>query len=157
MLSRWVFILSKLKIQNVQDYTPLAYLITATGVFSDNLFLENKNFIDEIKANSLVNYNTILEKLTGLNVFHISKSIGQKWEINDRSIKILDLLANKKQGNDEENRISKFLYLLFFFVVSKPEYINSGLNDFIELDTDFIGDIIEEFNSYMEEYDSTNS
>ncbi|MCV6606919.1 MAG: HDOD domain-containing protein [Campylobacterales bacterium] len=158
MLSRWVFILETLETKNDKNYTPLASLLTATSIFCDKLFEEQKGVVDEIKEYSCVNYNSILSKLAGVNVFHIGMTIGKKWEMESESIEILDILANKKKtDNTEQEKLAKLLYLLFFYVVSRPELINAGLNGFIELDTEFVGDVIVEFNQYMEEYDSSNS
>ena len=39
---------------------------------------------------------------------------------------------------------------LFFYTLSKPVYIEAGVNDFIDFQVEFVEDIYEEFNQVME-------
>lgn len=159
MIARWAYILDKKNIANREKYTSLSALFSATVIFCDRLFADKKDLVEEIKIySSEANYNSILKKLTGMNLFVIAQEVAKKWELDEGSIEILSNLASDKLGENKEMvELSKLLYILFFFVVSRPESIEAGLNGFIDFNTDFVGDIVMEFNELMEEYDSTNS
>ncbi len=159
MVSRWIFILDKLKIENPKPYTTLASLICSTAIFADRLFADNRDLINELQEHSNVNYNSILEKLAGINVFQIAKQIALKWEMDEKAVNVLKVICTKELSkfSDEDIKLAQFLYLLFFYIVSKPEYLKAGLNGFIELDFNFIGDTVTEFNTIMEKYDTPGS
>lgn len=156
MLSRWVYVLEREEIENKNSYTPLASLMAATAVFCDRLFADYKEEIERLKELANVNYNTVLEKLTGMNVFDIAVEIGRKWEMDGSALEILQILSQKDKRDGKE-KIARYLYLLFFYCVSRPEFVKAKLNEFIELDTEFIQEGVSEFYELMEKYDTPAS
>jgi len=56
----------------------------------------------------------------------------------------------KPAQNTQSDTLGKWMHLLLFYTLSKPVYIEAGLNDFIEFNIAYVEEVYEEFSSIME-------
>ncbi len=151
LMFNWNKILDKLNC-NDKDVSSVAVLIPASIIVCEELFknhIDDVNLLREVKS---LDYNTILKRLTDKSLFDIATIIAKKWEMSKRTLKILLLSSGKvtTKEDDEDLIYAKYLHLLFFYQLSKPEMLEGGLNDFIEFNVEFVSDIYEDFQALME-------
>ncbi len=142
------------KILDFMDYNhiniaSIVSLIPATLIVCENIFEDNLEEIKLIKSYQDISYDEILFKLTGFKIFDIFVFICKKWEIDKESIKLIDFFLEKKADDSVLSKLAKYLHLLIFFELSKPKFIEAGLNDIIEFDPDYVADIYENFSDIV--------
>lgn len=151
LMFNWNLVLDKLECED-KDISAVAVLIPSSMIVCEELF---KDHIDDVKLLREVkdlDYNTILKRLTDKSLFDIAAIIAKKWEMSKRTLRILLLSSGKMTTKEDDKDLiyAKYLHLLFFYQLSKPEMIDGGLNDFIEFNVDFVSDIYNDFQSLME-------
>jgi len=147
---RWSTILKYLNIKDNNIYDSIILLpssiIICEALFSK--YIEDVNLLRDTKA---LDYNTILNRLCGINLFDISKSIANKWEMPNIIPEIISASSGIQNSNNTKvNQLGKWMHLLFFYELSQPLFIEAGLNDFIDFQVDYIGDIYDDFAQLME-------
>jgi hypothetical protein len=86
-----------------------------------------------------------------VSLFDICSQIADKWEMDEKISKIVQSASGVKPSDDESiNNLGKWMHLLLFYELSQPEFIKAGLNDFVDFQIDYVGDIYEEFATLME-------
>ncbi|WP_428740109.1 aldehyde dehydrogenase family protein, partial [Sulfurimonas sp.] len=71
-------------------------------------------------------------------------------EMPPKVAQIVQSSSGIKPSSDEElNKLGKWMHLLLFYELSQPMFINAELNDFIEFQVDYVGDIYDEFAQKM--------
>jgi hypothetical protein len=64
---------------------------------------------------------------------------------------IIQASSGLKPSKDEKiNSLGKWMHLLLFYELSQPMFIEAGLNDFIDFQIEYVGDIYEDFAALME-------
>jgi HD-like signal output (HDOD) protein len=125
-------------------------VIASSIIVCEELFKDNLEDFLLLKETKNISYNKILKKLTGFSLFDISIMICEKWELPKKDVLILKILENKDAKCDKQYlRFAKFLHLLLFYLFSKAEFLESGLNDFLDFDTEFVAEIYEDFMSIL--------
>nr|WP_321266451.1 HDOD domain-containing protein [uncultured Sulfurimonas sp.] len=147
---RWEQILENLNIEDKNISSSIA-LLPASIIVCEALFCEKIDDVNLLKSTKNIDYNTILTRLCGIGIFDICEQISIKWEMPEEISKIIQAASGLKPSEDEQiNTLGKWMHLLLFYELSQPMFIEAGLNDFIDFQIEYVGDIYEEFASLME-------
>ena len=148
---KWKKILQHLEIDD-KDIENSISLLPASIIVAEALFCDKIEDVTLIRSAKSLDYNTILVRLAGVDLFDICAQISHKWEMPKKITEITQAASGIKASSDESvNTLGKWMHLLLFYELSQPTYVEAGLNDFIEFQIDFVGDIYEEFASIMDE------
>jgi len=146
----WQKILKYLEIKD-KDISSAISLLPASIIVSEALFCNKKKDIDILRSVNPIDLNTILKRLTGLDLFDICEQIAKKWNMPESISQILQASSGTKPSNDLElNRLGKWMHLLLFYTLSQPQYIEAELNDFIDFQIEYVNEIYDEFSELME-------
>ena len=146
----WQKILDYLKIDDKEILSSIS-LLPASIIVSEALFCDKKKDVDILRSVNPIDLNTVLKRLSGLDLFDICEQIAKKWDMPETISQILQAASGKKPSSDLEiDRLGKWMHLLLFYTLSQPKYIEAELNDFIDFQIDYVGDIYEEFSQVME-------
>ena len=146
----WQKITTYLKITD-KDIQSAVALLPASIIVSEALFCEKLKDVQLLRSVDEIDLNTILQRLCGMDLFDICQRIAQKWEMPQKIAAIIQASSGVKPSTDETtDLLGKWMHLLLFFTLSKPNYIEAGLNDFIDFQIDYVNDIYEDFVKVME-------
>lgn len=146
----WKIILSYLKIKDKELESAIA-LLPASIIVTEALFCEKKQDVILLKSVDNIDFNTILQRLCGVTLFDICEKISLKWDMPETIAKVIHSASGKTTDNDKNiELLGKWMHLLLFYTLSKPNYIESGLNDFLEFNIEYVEDIYEEFSQLMD-------
>lgn len=146
----WEKILLHLKITTAEYCTSIV-LMPASIIVIDALFASKKADVALLRSAKALDYNTILLKLCNTTLFDLCSQIATKWEMGASVNELIRAASGKSRSkNSQINTLAKWMHLLFFYTLSKPEFVQAGLNDFLDFEVEFIGDIYDEFASLME-------
>ena len=147
---KWKKILQHLEIDDKDVENSIA-LLPASIIVAEALFCEKIEDVTLIRTAKDIDYNTILVRLTGSDLFEICEQISNKWEMPKKIAHIVQAASGVKPSADEQiNTLGKWMHLLIFFELSQPVYVEAGLNDFVEFQIDYVQDIYDDFASLME-------
>ena len=148
--TNWQKILKHLEIKDKELESAIA-LLPASIIVSEALFAEKIDDVNLLRSVNPIDLNTILKRLCDLDLFDICEQIATKWEMNPKIATIVQAASGLKPIEDEElNTLGKWMHLLLFFTLSQPSFIEAELNDFIDFQIDYVGDIYEDFATLME-------
>jgi len=146
----WQKILEYLKITDKEIESSIA-LLPASIIVSEALFNQKIEDVKLLRSVHHIDYNTILQRLCGMDLFDICERIATKWEMDERIAQVVQAASGVKPLEDEElNKVGKWMHLLLFFTLSKSEFIEAGLNDFITFQIEYVSDIYDDFAKVME-------
>ncbi|MEA2072733.1 MAG: HDOD domain-containing protein, partial [Campylobacterota bacterium] len=146
----WQKVLNHLGIDD-KDVLSAVSLLPASIIVSEALFSDRLNDVNTLRSVNAIDLNTILKRLAGVDLFDICESIAQKWELPQNISLVIQSASGLKPSSDETiNTLGKWMHLLLFYMLSQPKYIEAELNDFIDFQIDYVGDIYEDFSSLME-------
>ena len=146
----WQKITSHLHIEDKEIQSAIS-LLPASIIVSEALFNDKIEDVNLIRSVNPIDLNTILQRLCHVDLFDICQQIAQKWEMSPEIAQIIQAASGLKPSEDEQiNMLGKWMHLLLFYTLSKPNYIEAELNDFIEFQIDYVGDIYDDFASLME-------
>jgi len=147
----WKKILEHKGVSEKPIYSSIA-LLPASIIVCEALFKDKKEDVTLLRGLKEIDYSTILQRLSGMNLFNLCDEIASAWEMPNIISRII-LASNGK--NQEEDPViidlAKWMHLLFFYQLSQPVCVEAGLNDFIEFNIDFVEDVYEEFQSLIME------
>ncbi|WP_455757778.1 HDOD domain-containing protein [Sulfurimonas sp.] len=147
---RWKMILDHLEIVDKEIESAIT-LLPASIIVSEALFCDKKADVDILRSVNNLDLNTIIKRLCGKDLFDICEKISDKWEMPDKISKIVQASSGFKPEKDEElNTLGKWMHLLLFYELSQPMFIDAKLNDFIDFNVDYVGDIYDEFTTLLE-------
>ena len=146
----WKKILHHLQIDNSEIESAIT-LLPASIIVTEALFNTKKEEIELLRATKEIDYNTILKRLAKVDLFDISAAIAKKWEMEPQIASIVQAASGIKPSEDEQvNTLGKWMHMLLFFTLSKAEFIEAGLNDFLDFNVKYASDITPEFMELME-------
>lgn len=146
----WEQILEHLSIDDKNISSSIA-LLPASIIVSEALFNEKIDDVNLLRSAKNLDYNTILTRLCGVGIFDICEQISVKWDMPPEIAQIIQASSGLKPSEDETiNLLGKWMHLLLFYELSQPMFIKAGLNDFIDFQIEYVGDIYEEFSTLME-------
>lgn len=147
---KWEIILKYLNIQDAQIYSAIT-LLPSSIIVTEALFCNKKDEILLLRTTKNLDYNTILKRLCGFDIFDICQEIAKKWDMGEKIAKITQASSGIKPSNDKNiNELGKWMHLLLFYELSQSQFIEAGLNDFIDFNVEYVSDIYEKFASLME-------
>ncbi len=149
-IANWNKVLESQKLLK-DEYAICASIIPATVVVCEKLFAPVIEDVNAINENLQLPLNALLQRMLDIDMYQIACRIAEKWEMDATSIRIIELTSGTSmlEGSEEELRIAKLLHLLFFYELSRPIFVEAGLNGFLEFDLEFISDEVMEFNKAM--------
>lgn len=146
----WQKILKHLNI-NDKDIESAITLLPASIIVTEALFNESIDDVNLLRSVHDMDYNTILYRLCKLDLFDICEEIAIKWEMPHKIADIVQTSSGVKDSDDKSvTTLAKWMHLLLFYELSKPEFVKAGLNNFVDLQVDFVSDIYEDFSKLME-------
>jgi len=146
----WQKILQHLGIDDKEIESAIS-LLPASIIVSEALFNEKIKDVELLRSVNNIDLNTILKRLCSMDLFDICQRIAQKWEMEERIAQVIQAASGVKPAEDEKiNELGKWMHLLLFFTLSKAEFIEAGLNDFIDFQIEYVADIYDEFSNVME-------
>lgn len=147
---RWKQILNHLNIEDMEIESAIA-LLPASIIVSEALFSSKKADIDLLRSVNNIDLNTILSRLCSQDLFDICEKIAHKWEMPSSIAQIVQASSGSKPAEDAKlNTLGKWMHLLLFYELSQAMFIEAELNDFIDFNVEYVGDIYEEFATLME-------
>ena len=148
--TNWKKILDFLEIKD-KDIESSITLLPASIIVSEALFCEKIDDINLLRSVNPIDLNTVLKRLTELDLFDICETIALKWEMPHNISQIVQASSGTKPSSDASiNELGKWMHLLLFFTLSKSNYIEAELNDFIDFQVDYVQDIYYDFSTLME-------
>ncbi|MDP3266370.1 MAG: HDOD domain-containing protein [Sulfuricurvum sp.] len=141
----WETILAHLNINDKELQSAIS-LIPASIIVCEALFAKRKKEVAQLRAVKALDFNTILFRITGSDLFDLSGEIAHKWEMPPRIVDLIQSASGRDENLTGQERIlAQWMHLLLFYELSQPAYISAGLNDFIDFKIDFVQDIYESF------------
>ena len=148
--ANWQKILSHLNIKN-KEISNAITLLPASIIVSEALFCDELENVNLLRSVNEIDLNTILKRLSGLDLFDICALIAKKWDISEETSAILHSASGNKESKDESiNTLGKWMHLLLFYTLSQTQYIEAELNDFIDFQIEYVQDIYDDFSTVME-------
>ncbi len=148
--ANWQKITTHLEIDD-KDIQSSISLLPASIIVSEALFCEKLEDVKLLRSVDEIDLNTILQRLCGMDLFDICERIAKKWEMPQKLTQIVQASSGLRPSEDEAiNRLGKWMHLLLFYTLSKPLFIEAGLNDFIDFQIDYVSDIYDDFSKVME-------
>jgi HD-like signal output (HDOD) protein len=141
----WKKILEHKNIKDKTLYSSIS-LLPASIIVCEALFKAKQDELNLLRSVKEIDYNTILKRLSGMDLFDLCAKIAEAWEMPELIAQIvLASSGNTQQQDPLVLELSKWMHLLFFYQLSQPVCAEAGLNDFIEFNIEYVQDIYEEF------------
>lgn len=151
---QWKKILESMNITDNDIFTSIS-LLPASIIVCEALFKSKQDNVNLLRASNDIDYNTILQRLSGMDLYDLCQEIAKSWELPEiTSAIVVSSKGDKENLNEEIEKLSKWMHLLFFYQLSQPVAASAGLNDFIEFNIEYVEDIYEEFQTLMMEESS---
>ncbi|MDY0116662.1 MAG: HDOD domain-containing protein [Sulfurimonadaceae bacterium] len=146
----WKTVLAHLEI-NDKDIESAVSLLPASIIVTEALFCTKLDDVKLLRTTKALDYNTILQRLCQIDLFDICEQIAKKWDMPPTVALIVQGASGVKPIEDEQNALlAKWMHLLLFYELSKPLFIEAGLNDFVDFQIEFVDTIYEDFAKLME-------
>jgi HD-like signal output (HDOD) protein len=147
---RWKNILEHLEIDD-KDIESAITLLPASIIVSEALFCEKIEDINLLRSINPIDLNSVLMRLCNVDLFDICEQIARKWEMPLQISNIIHAASGVKPAEDETtNLLGKWMHLLLFYELSQPMFIEAEINDFIDFQVEYVGDIYDDFSRLME-------
>lgn len=147
---KWNTILRHLDL-NDKEVSSAITLLPSTIIICEALFSAHKEEVTLLRSVKQLDYNTILKRLSGKDFFDIAAFIAKKWELPSKISEILYAASGSRKPSSKAAAVlGAWMHLLLFQILSKPEFIEAGLNDFIEFNVDYVTPIYENYAQLME-------
>ncbi len=147
---KWQMILNHLEVKD-KDIESAITLLPASIIVSEALFCEKIDDVNILRTAKALDYNTILQRLCNKDLFDICEQISIKWDMPSKIAQVVQASSGVKPSKDEDiNKLGKWMHLLLFYELSQAQNIEAGLNDFIDFQVEYIGDIYEKFSTLMD-------
>ena len=112
--------------ETYKKYSEIGAIIPVSVCVCDMLLGEKKEKLDLILKSTPIEIGTLIKRMTGTTLFEIAAMIGEIWELDKQKCEII----KNSECLECNNEISALTHLLFFYLVSKPQFID--LNSLIE-------------------------
>ena len=115
--------------ETYKKYSEIGAIIPVSVCICDMLLGEEKEKLDLILKSAPIEIGTLIKRMTGTTLFEIAAMIGKIWELDEQKCEII----KNSECLECNNKISALIHFLFFYLVSKPQFID--LNSLIEFNT----------------------
>ncbi len=134
------------------EIIPAISIIPASLVVSEILFSNINSTVKLLRETKQLSYETILRKMTDRTFFEISSLIAKKWDFSDEIVELVKKIGDVNEGDFGENALEiTYLRLLLIYEMSRPSMVQSGLNNFFDLEPIFDDEIINNFYKIIQE------
>ena len=141
----WKLILEKDNVDNT-NITTLISLMPASIIVTELIFASHIKEVQILREAKNLDFNTILERLVGVNLFDLAEMIGQQWGMDANSLKILKASSGLQECGDSRScKYARYMHMLLFYLLSQSEFLECGLNDFLDFHPEFVMPIMESF------------
>lgn len=141
----WEAILTHLKINDKEIQSAIT-LIPASIIVCESLFASRKAEVAQLRSVKALDFNTILFRMSGKDLFDLSGEIARKWEMPDRIVTLIRSASGMEPNLTTQERVlAQWMHLLLFYELSQSAYVSAGLNEFIDFKIDFVQEIYESF------------
>jgi HD-like signal output (HDOD) protein len=148
---RWKTILEHLHIDD-KDVNSAITLLPASIIVCEALFKTHQDDVNLLRSVKALDYNTILKRLGGLDLFDVCERISTAWGYPEKISQIIQAASGIKPSQDPQiDLLGKWMHLQLFHTLSQRQYIEAGLNDFVDFQVEYIQDIYEEFSLLLED------
>jgi len=145
----WNLILSYENIDD-KDISSSIAILPASIIVCEAIFASKKDDVELLRSVKNIDFNTILKRLSDMDLFDVATQISKKWEMPDNIGEILQCASGIKPSQDPQTlKLGKYMHLLFFYALSSPNCAGTGLNTFLEFQPEFIVDIYDNFSSVI--------
>jgi HD-like signal output (HDOD) protein len=152
---KWERILNHLGLHS-RDNESAITLLPASIIVCDALFKDHLDEVKQLRSVKALDYNTILQRLTGSTLFDLCTQIAEKWEIPSSVSDIVQASSGANTSISGDTKIlGQWMHLLLFYELSQSVYVSAGLNEFIDFQIEFVQDIYESFMQVVG-YDESN-
>ena len=146
----WEAILAHLKINDKEIQSAIS-LIPASIVVCEALFAKRKTEVMQLRSVKALDFNTILFRMTGSDLFDLAGEIARKWDMPSRIVDLIRSASGTVENLTAQERIlAQWMHLLLFYELSQNAYVSAGLNDFIDFKIEFVQDIYESFTQVVQ-------
>jgi len=114
--------------ETYKKYPEVGAIIPVAVCVCDMLLGDKKDKLQLITESSPIEIGTLLKRMTGVTLFGIAAEIAKIWELEDGKCELIQ--KSECEKCDNVNAISALTHFLFFYLVSKPQFID--LNSLIE-------------------------
>lgn len=126
-------------------------MLPAAIIICEALFKDKQDEVNLLRSVKALDYNTILKRLSGKDLFDLSENIATVWEMPQIVIDIIHAASGVQSSNNTTTaHLGRWMHLLLFFELSGGNYVKAGLNDFLDFHMDYVEDIYEPFSTLME-------
>ena len=147
---KWTIILDYLKIKDNNISSSIS-LLPSSIIIAEALFNKHVDDVNLLRTAKALDYNTILYRISKLNLFDICEEIAKKWEMDDSISEIIHSASGVNESSTKDiNKLAKWMHLLLFYELSQPIFVEAGLNDFIDFQIDYVNDIYDDFATLMD-------
>ena len=141
----WETILTHLKITDKEIQSAIS-LIPASIIVCEALFAKRKVEVAQLRAVKALDFNTILFRISGSDLFDLAGEIANKWEMPQRIVDLIRSASGTVEGlTGQERVLAQWMHLLLFYELSQSACVSAGLNEFIDFKIEFVQDIYESF------------
>jgi len=153
LLYYWEQILKEKAPDKIERYIAATPLLTSSIAICDVLFADVKDNIKTLSQMGHNDLNSFLFKLTGFSIFDIAELLGRKLGFDEEVLSVVRLAENCKHDESHilGSELAQYLHLLLFYILSRPVYIKSGLNGFVEFRANDVAGILPCFQNIIGE------
>jgi HD-like signal output (HDOD) protein len=145
MNKHWEQILRHLSLNDKEIQSAIT-LLPATIIVCESLFASRKTEVMQLRSVKALDFNTILKRLSGRDLFDLAAEIAKIWEMSDKTISLIHYSSGLKESLPLDQKVlAQWIHLLLFYELSQSAYVSAGLNEFIDFQIDFVQDIYESF------------
>lgn len=142
---RWEKILHHLGVDDAEIHSVIS-LVPATIIVCEALFASHKEEVMQLRSVKALDFNTILQRLSGRDLFDLAGEIALLWEMPQSSIALIKSASGLKNCSTKgQKTIAQWIHLLLFYELSQGACVSAGLNEFLDFHIDFVQEIYEPF------------
>jgi len=120
------FMKFEFSLEEYKKYAEIGAVVPVSVCVCDMLFGSKKEEVKIILNSAPLEYGTLLKRLTGVSLFELGGEIAKFWDLEDEKVKVL----KESECNVCDNKISAVIHFLFFYLTSKPQFLD--INSLIE-------------------------
>jgi hypothetical protein len=145
--------------ENIKDINIVSAitLMPLSIIVCDELFHRSHNELEILEETSMLDYNFLLEELTGVELKDISIEIGKYWGFSQIALDIIEASTKTDKIKDQQIlKLGQWTHLLLFYTLSKPIFMENNLNTFLKFDVQYIQPIYKDFENILGQKNETS-
>lgn len=151
-LDEWNKILAYEGLEKDRELALVGILLPAVFVVCDQIFAKRAEEIRLMQQLQHLDCNALMQRLVGMSLFQLAGIIGHKWNLPKRATKVVLFAEGENEPEFEEAEalhLGRYLHLLIFYILSRPEECESNMLGFCFFNSDFIDPVREPFQKMM--------